>query len=128
MRLKRQFQKLFSTVSFFLLAALLPIVIFAGENEPSTPNTGISNPIKANSIQALVADILKFVVEFGAVLAVFFLIYSGFLFVTASGNEEKISEAKRTFNWTCFGIAIILGAQVLALLISGTITQIETTR
>jgi hypothetical protein len=46
--------------------------------------------------------------------------------VTAGGNEEKLSKARQAFLWTVIGIAILLGAKVLSVVICGTINQLGT--
>lgn len=43
-----------------------------------------------------------------------FLIYSGFLFVTARGNAEQVTKAKTVFFWTIIGTLLIVGATVIA--------------
>ncbi len=90
---------------------------------------GLPNPLgpQVDTLAKFMQKILEVVVQFGTVICVFFLIYSGFLFVKASGNEEALSTAKKTFNWTCVGIMVLLGAQVIGAIITGTITQIQTT-
>ena len=47
-------------------------------------------------------------------IAAIFIIYSGFLFVTAGGNQSKVDAAKTTFYWTIIGTAIVVGAWALA--------------
>jgi hypothetical protein len=47
------------------------------------------------------------------VVIAFFLIVSGFKFVTAQGSEDKITDAKNTFKYTIIGALIIIGAQVI---------------
>lgn len=91
------------------------------------PNT-ICSPLQDSNIKNL-ADFVNFILEnivlpIGSIIAVFFLIYAGFLFVTARGSEEKLTTAKNTFLWTVIGIAILLGAVVISNGIKNTICQI----
>jgi hypothetical protein len=92
-----------------------------------TPGATIGNPLKVETLECFIAEALKVVVNIGAIVCVFFIIYSGFLFVTAQGNEAKLTQAKNTFLYTVIGTAILLGAWVLALVISGTIGKILNT-
>jgi heme/copper-type cytochrome/quinol oxidase subunit 2 len=82
------------------------------------------NPIKENNIYGLIKSILDFVVKIGAVVVVFYIIYAGFLFVTAQGNEEKISSAKKAFLWTVIGALILLGAMTLSGVVCNTANQL----
>lgn len=84
----------------------------------------LTNPISANSFQDLIQKILKIVVDIGVPVATLFIIYSGFLFIKAQGNPEKLKEAKETFFWTIVGTAVLLGAWVLAQAIAGTIKSL----
>lgn len=95
---------------------------FAGDQTP----LGIPNPLSTDSIPGFVSLLLGIVIQIGGIFSVFFLIYSGFEYVMASGNPEKVSSAHRTFLYTVIGIAILLGAAVLARVICGTIEQLGT--
>lgn len=90
----------------------------------SAQGGSFQNPIQANSIEAVIAKLLEFVVKVGTVIAVFFVIYSGFLFVKAQGNEAEISKAKSVFFWTIIGALILIGAQVLSSVICNTANQL----
>lgn len=79
------------------------------------------NPINQNSLLELINAILRIVLQIGAILAVFFVIYSGFLFVTARGNPGKIEAAQKTFFYTIIGGLIILGAFVISEIIQSTV-------
>lgn len=84
----------------------------------------LQNHFAFSSVGELVRKLLEIVVKVGWVLAFFFLIWSGFLFVTAGGSEEKLKTAKATFIWTIVGSAIVLGAQVLSVLIENTVKNV----
>lgn len=101
-------------LSFILIIA--PIFVFAQ----------IQNPLKTGtSIPQLLSTILNGVVRVGAVVAIFMFIYTGFLFVQAQGNPEGLKKAKSAFFNTCIGVAVLLGAQLIASLIVGTINSIK---
>ncbi len=84
----------------------------------------LDNPIKSPNLQCFIADVLQIVVNLGSIVCVFFIIYSGFLFVTARGDESQVTKARNTFFWTVVGTAVLLGAWVLAQVVSGTIGSI----
>lgn len=76
------------------------------------------------SVEELLSAILKIVVEIGAVIAVLMIIYSGFLFVKAQGNPEQLGKAKSAFYTAIIGMAVLLGAQVIANVITSTIKEL----
>ena len=63
-------------------------------------------------------------IKIGIPVCVFFMVYAGFLFVSARGNEEAITKAKKTFLYTVIGVALLLGSWALAKAIQGTVNQI----
>lgn len=109
----------------FVFLFVAPIFSVFAQTGFNTPGNTLDNPIQADSIQALVANILDIVVKVGAPIVVFFLIYVGFLFVTAQGNSEKLNDAKRALLWTFIGGLILLGAQGLSSIICDTIDTIS---
>ena len=99
------------------LAMLLPTFVFAA---------AFDNPLKSDyrSIAGFTEGFLKAVVFILFPIAVVFVVYSGFLFISAQGNSDDLSKAKRNFFWTIIGVGLLLGAWALAALIKGTIDPI----
>lgn len=57
-------------------------------------------------------------------IIVVFLIYGGFLFVTAGDNESQIGKAKTCFLWCLIGGVVLLGAKAISLAIQDTVLSI----
>lgn len=70
--------------------------------------------IDAQTFEEFVLAIARWMALIAFPLAVIFIIYSGFLFVTAGGSEDKVKRAKTTLLWTLLGLAIVIGAYALA--------------
>ena len=87
----------------------------------------LQNPIKYKNIPDLIKAILDVIVQISVPVVAVLIIYSGFLYVTAQGNEEKLKVAHRALMWTLVGAAVLLGASVLSGVIAGTIAQIQGT-
>lgn len=122
------------TLRFFAAFALVAFVLmipFAVSFADQPPGGGsapkLPNPLANNvdSVSEFVQAVLtNIVLPIGAVVVVFFIIYSGYLFVTAGGNEDKISDAKNTFKWVVIGSAILLGSWAIAKAVQETVCQI----
>jgi hypothetical protein len=102
------------------------------EEDPSTGNEEgrtltVKNPLKVKNIQDLLAVILSAVVQISIPFLVLALMWVGFLFIAARGNPEKLSKAKQALFFTLLGALIILGAQTLSTVLSGTIEQLTNT-
>lgn len=93
--------------------------------QPSPGSTKLRNPLNGiETIEQLIPAILKIVVQLGVVVCTFFIIYAGFLYVTALGNEDKIKKAHSIFLYSVLGTMVLLGAQLIATLLGNTILNI----
>ena len=96
---------------------------------PVTGPIQIENPFNCGP-NCTLPDFIKkvlndIVLPIGGVISVLMIVYSGFLFVTAQGNESKITKAKDALLYACIGAAILLGAIVISQAIGGTINQLK---
>lgn len=70
----------------------------------NTVKLGLDSPIK------IATRIINFVMIFLGIIAVSLMIYAGFKWMTSGGNEDQVSEAKRTLKMAVIGLVIILSA------------------
>ncbi len=84
----------------------------------------LCNPIAAQSITQLINSILRVLIQIGLPVAAVFIIYAGFLYVTARGNEEQIKKAHKAFLWAAVGAAILVGAGAISRVITNTIQNL----
>ena len=107
-----------AVISPFIFA--LPFFAFA------TATSGITNPLGSiSSIPAFISTILGYVVKVGGIVAIFAFIWAGYLFVVAQGKPAELEKAKNVFINTCIGVAILLGAQLIASIIVGTLKSLS---
>lgn len=103
-----------------------------GGSQPGTdPNpiifsSTIVNPLGQDMdiidfLQKLFVNIVKIAFPF----LVIFMIWSGFMFVEARGNEEKLKKAKKNFFYVIIGALLVLGAWTIASVIKGTVDELE---
>lgn len=64
-------------------------------------------------------------IKIGGIILTIALVWVGFLFVAARGNEEKISRAKAALMWTIIGGLILLGAKAIQSVITTTVTSLS---
>jgi hypothetical protein len=89
---------------------------------PATAETvTLENPLEADNIIELFETIIDIVLIFAVPLIVFFIIYAGFLYVTARGNEGTIERAHKALLYALIGGLLILGARVLIDVVQGTV-------
>ena len=103
----------------------LPVIVFAEECDPSGGK--ICDPLGGGAVKdipTLIHDLLVGALRVGMPIIALSIIYSGFLFVAARGNSEKLSKAKDTLLYTLIGAAILLGSWAIAELIKSTVTSL----
>lgn len=90
-------------------------------------NTTIDNPLgdELKDIPSFIEAIINIILIIGVPIVTLAIIYSGFLFVSAAGNPEKLKNAKTTFIYTIIGAALLLGAFVLSKAIVTTVEEIK---
>lgn len=108
-----------------LTLAVLVLPGFADAQNGVGGGASFPNPINKANINAILTALLDFLTAVGAVLAVLFTVYAGFLFVTARGNEGQLDKAKQTLFWTLVGAVIVLGAFALAEVIENTANELK---
>lgn len=98
---------------------------------PTVSNTTLINPLNSgscapnqNCLLIFLNKILEFVIKIGTVVVVLMLVYVGFLFVTAQGNETKLTTAKQALLWTIVGALILLGSQAISVGIHETVKEL----
>lgn len=107
-----------------------PTVIPQG-NGPTGGSGGVSetitfpNPSPYDTVMEILEAILRALVSILIPIITVMIVYSGYLFVTAGGNEKKLEDAKKMLLGVVIGAALILGAWVLAQAIANTISGLE---
>ncbi len=116
---KKYLPHLIATIFLFV-----PFIVLA-QAGPSGPT--IQNPLGAGntSVEAVIQKIMSIVAVLGGIVVVFFIIYSGFKFVTAGDSDSDRTKAKDTFFATIIGAAILLGAGIIATIVVNTVNGLK---
>lgn len=87
-----------------------------GPSSASEPSAQpLENPLNAESFQILLQKIVALAAKIGIPLAAIMIIWGGFQFVTAQGNEEKLKTAKATLTLAVIGTVVLIGAWVISI-------------
>lgn len=121
----KKFRNVYWTIFAFMLILPVNVVFAQGTFESPSPQNELQNPLQFNTISGFLDAMLGAVVTIAGPIVVLMLVYSGFLFVSAQGNPEKLAIAKKAIMWTIIGAAVVLGAFVLSSAIEGTINQLQ---
>jgi hypothetical protein len=96
---------------------LVPTLIFAQR---------LDNPLSSqfDTIPKFISGALKVMVMVAVPVISLFLVYSGFMFVLAQGNQEKLGKARENFLYVIIGSVLILGAWVIASVLGNTVSEL----
>ncbi len=87
-------------------------------------STGLVNPLDGiSSITDFFLAILDILLVFAIPFVVFFIIYAGFMYVTARGDTGKIQTAHNALLYAIIGGLLILGARLILDVIAGTVDE-----
>ena len=105
-------KKFFSIFSVLVLAVCTPAIAFASGG--------------SDEVSRYTSDTLSTLIGFAAVAAVFFLIVGGYRYMTSSGNPAALEDAKRIIHRALIGLVLVIGAGVIASLLTGALTTAGT--
>lgn len=101
----------------------------AGTNQNKKTKTEadylITNPLgKTTSLSTVIVNIVQVVQILLIMAAVLYIIWAGFLFVSAKGDTSKIIKARNALLWGFVGVALVLGAQVIVTTIKNSVNSV----
>jgi len=120
----------FDVFSTFSVLAVLSAMLFVGagheanaagqiipnaliDTEDCPDDVNCSDTADGNAIRDAILSVLNFLLTFVGIIAVAFIIYAGFLMMTAAGNEEQVESGKKIIIWASIGIIVILFSWVI---------------
>lgn len=83
----------------------------------------LQNPLKVGSIQGVIYLAVDLAIYIGTAFAILALIFVGFKFVEARGNDVKLKAAKQWFFYVIIGFAILISAKVIVEIVKNTLVQ-----
>ena len=69
-------------------------------------------------------NIVRYLLTFLGIIAVIVILYGGFVWLTAGGNEDKVGKAKKLIVAGIIGLIVVLAAFVIVQFVIGTTTNI----
>lgn len=115
-----------------LFAAFVPLPVFAQPFFfPGGPGAGgvFGESVvqgygpPARDLPNTILNVINFVLLLVGVLALAFLVYGGFLYITSHGEEDKVTEAKETITNAVIGIVVLgIAAAVVNFVIGAVLT------
>jgi choline-glycine betaine transporter len=113
----QKMKKIFSIIFLILVLTINFSYAQKGPKPPEIPQDPNAPIKKAQDIMDLIGGILEYISIIFWVLAVAGSFYAGYLYLSAFGNEEKTTKAKKMLQYVVIAIAIGLMAYGLPQLI-----------
>ncbi|MGC1176498.1 MAG: hypothetical protein WA843_00345 [Candidatus Saccharimonadales bacterium] len=90
---------------------------------PGTTSNGLCSPqlTSLNDVWLVVAAIIEIMLRVAAIVAVIFVIYGGFSYITSQGEPEKTGQAKSMLTNALVGLAIAVMAAAIVSFIAKSI-------
>jgi hypothetical protein len=96
-----------------------------GANGSGDSSFSITNPLKVTSIEGFLVAVIEILLVFAIPIIVLYIMYAGFLFVTAGGESSQHEKARNALFFALIGGVIILGAFLIIDIIKGTVDGLK---
>lgn len=100
----------------FINIVLIKVVNAAGLGQP--PDIGVSK----TPLPAMILQLVNYALGLVGVLALGFIVFGGFLYITAHGEAQQIEKAKGIIIYSVIGIIVIGVAAALVTFVVGAMT------
>ncbi len=100
-----------------LALAILVVPAVAAAQVTVDPNLGSTFNLGTADLESTIIKVVQWVLGFLALIAVIFILYGGFVWLTSSGNEEKVAKAKRIISAAVIGLIVVLLAWAIVIFV-----------
>ena len=111
-----------------LVLIITPIMLWAAtfefDGDGSVINA-IGGQITTADPEEITTNTMSWLLGLLGLIAVIIIIYGGFTWMTAAGNEERISKAKKILTYSIIGLVVILTSWILVAYVFETVTVDE---
>ncbi|MFZ6035784.1 MAG: hypothetical protein ACOYUK_01455 [Patescibacteria group bacterium] len=110
------------TIILTLVAVLaVPAIASAQVN---IGNYGDTFGLGTADLEATVINIVQWVLGFLGLIAVIMILYGGFIWITAGGNEDKVASAKKIISAAVVGLIVVLLAWAIVTFVVNTASDV----
>lgn len=112
-----------ATIFFTVIALLLALNVGAvlaqgtldltGKLKNVGGNAGYSSDVSENTLPNTVGNIIKALLSLLGIIFMSYIVYAGYLWMMARGNEEQLTKAKAIIRGSIIGLIIVLAAYAI---------------
>lgn len=111
--------KLFISIILVAIIILVPQFVSADALGSGLLRQSVGNIGLEESVENSVANIIKTILALTGTMFLVLTVVAGVMWMTASGNEDKISKAKKIIIGATIGLAVVLFAYTITAFIAG---------
>jgi len=74
---------------------------------------GLTNPLGNITVGQLIGNVIRAALGISGSIALLMVVWGGFLWMTSSGNSERVEKGKNTLMWAALGLLIIFGSYII---------------
>lgn len=106
-------------IALFFMLILSSSALAKGINSAfdNAKTVASSSGYAGQTFDNLAGDIIRLVLSILGVLFVVFMIYAGFLWLTAAGNEKRVDKAKTIIFESIIGLVVVIAAYAITFFI-----------
>lgn len=109
-----------------LVAGLITVALLApiAASALTIEEVGGTVALGTADLKTTVVNIIQWVLGLLGLIAVIMILYGGFVWMTAGGNEEKVASAKKVISAAVIGLIIVLLAWAIVIFVVKTTTNV----
>ena len=117
----------FATLPVLLLPAAA-LAEFEGltsaDAQLTTVGEAIGTDATTNTLPELIGNIIAVLLSVLGIIFVVLIVYAGFLYLTAGGEDDKVKKAKKLLTQSVIGLVIIVAAYAIAAFVIDALTDV----
>lgn len=86
---------------------------FKGFLETAGGSSGAGYDTSRRTVDPIIVDVLNIVVSFLGIVFLFLMVYGGYIWMTAHGDEKKVQKAQMLLTAAIIGLIVIVGAYAI---------------
>lgn len=118
--------KKIAILSFFIIALAMPSFAFADDPYGISKAAQSTQLMRTTqSLPEIIGGIIGIALSFVGIVFFLLILYAGFRWMTAFGNEEKVTNSKDIMEHAAIGLVIVLAAYAISKFLFGSLKEIN---
>lgn len=113
-----------STLPILLLPVATSAQLSDAQTDLTSVGTAIGTDATTNELPELIGNIISVLLSVLGIIFVVLVVYAGFLYLTAAGDDAKVKKAKTMLTQAVIGLVIIVAAYAIADFVIDALTEV----